>query len=79
MACGAPSSTGTWFAYNGERLGQGRENAKQFLKDNRDTFKAIEERVRKELGLDGAPKELPGTTPEAPIAAAAGAGRGNTR
>jgi recombination protein RecA len=43
--------SGTWFAYSGERLGQGRENAKQFLKDNPDTFKAIEERVRKELGL----------------------------
>jgi recombination protein RecA len=43
--------SGTWFAYAGERLGQGRENAKQFLKDNPDTFKAIEERVRKELGL----------------------------
>jgi recombination protein RecA len=71
--------SGTWFAYNGERLGQGRENAKQFLKDNRDTFKAIEERVRKELGLDGAPKEVPGAAPDAPIAAAAGAGRGNTR
>jgi recombination protein RecA len=45
--------SGTWFSYNGERLGQGRENAKQFLKDNRDTFKAIEEKVRKELGLTG--------------------------
>jgi recombination protein RecA len=43
--------SGTWFAYAGERLGQGRENAKQFLRDNPDTFKAIEERVRKELGL----------------------------
>src|SRR6187401_3280051 len=47
--------SGAWFAYAGERLGQGRENAKQFLKDNRDTFKAIEEKVRKELGLNGAP------------------------
>ncbi len=43
--------SGTWFAYSGERLGQGRENAKQFLKDNPETFKTIEERVRKELGL----------------------------
>jgi recombination protein RecA len=43
--------SGTWFAYAGERLGQGRENAKQFLRDNPDTFKAIEDRVRKELGL----------------------------
>jgi recombination protein RecA len=43
--------SGTWFAYAGERLGQGRENVKQFLKDNPATFKAIEEKVRKELGL----------------------------
>ena len=48
--------SGTWFAYAGERLGQGRENAKQFLKDNPETFKVIEERVRKELGLT--PTEL---------------------
>src|SRR3989441_6380683 len=40
-----------WFAYGGERLGQGRENAKQFLKENPEIHKAIEERVRRELGL----------------------------
>jgi recombination protein RecA len=43
--------SGAWFAYGGERLGQGRENAKQFLKDNPDVYKTIEERVRRELGL----------------------------
>ena len=43
--------SGAWFAYGGERLGQGRENAKQFLKDNPDVRRAIEERVRRELGL----------------------------
>ena len=43
--------SGTWFAFNGDRLGQGRENVKQYLKDNPDTFRTIEERVRKELGL----------------------------
>src|SRR5437899_4316376 len=43
--------SGTWFAFNGERLGQGRENVKQFLKDNPATCKAIEEKVRRELGL----------------------------
>ena len=43
--------SGTWFAYNGERLGQGRENAKQFMRDNAEMTQAIEERVRKELGL----------------------------
>jgi recombination protein RecA len=43
--------SGTWFAYGGERLGQGRENAKAFLKQNPEIFKAIEEKLRKELGL----------------------------
>jgi recombination protein RecA len=43
--------SGAWFAYGGERLGQGRENAKQFLKDNPDIHRAIEDRVRRELGL----------------------------
>jgi len=43
--------SGTWFAYNGERLGQGRENAKQFMRDNPDTTQAIEDRLRKEMGL----------------------------
>jgi recombination protein RecA len=43
--------SGTWFAFGGERLGQGRENVKQFLKDNPPIFKAIEDRVRRELGL----------------------------
>src|SRR5213078_227943 len=43
--------SGAWFAYGGERLGQGRENAKQFLKENPDVAKTIEDRVRRELGL----------------------------
>jgi recombination protein RecA len=43
--------SGAWFAYGGERLGQGRENAKQFLKENPDVYRTIEDRVRRELGL----------------------------
>ena len=43
--------SGAWFAYGGERLGQGRENAKQVLKENPDVRRTIEERVRRELGL----------------------------
>jgi recombination protein RecA len=43
--------SGAWFAYGGERLGQGRENAKLFLKENPDVRRTIEERVRRELGL----------------------------
>jgi recombination protein RecA len=43
--------SGAWFAFAGERLGQGRENAKQFLKDNPSVRQAIEDRVRRDLGL----------------------------
>src|SRR5687767_8994623 len=51
--------SGTWFAYSGERLGQGRENAKTFLRENPETFKKIEERVRQELGLVRDPETAP--------------------
>ena len=43
--------SGAWFAFNGDRLGQGRENVKQFLKDNPAVFKTLEEKVRRELGM----------------------------
>ena len=43
--------SGAWFAYGGERLGQGRENVKSFLKENIDVRSAIEEKVRRALGM----------------------------
>jgi recombination protein RecA len=43
--------SGSWFAFSGERLGQGRENAKQFLRDNPDIRQTVEDRLRRELGL----------------------------
>ena len=43
--------SGAWFAYGGERLGQGRENVKTFLKENIDLRTAIEEKVRRALGM----------------------------
>ena len=43
--------SGSWFAYAGDRLGQGRENAKQFLRENPEIRQIIEDRVRKELGM----------------------------
>src|SRR6187551_3577574 len=50
--------SGTWFAFAGERLGQGRENVKQFMKENPAIFKSIEDRVRRELGLVKDVKEM---------------------
>ena len=43
--------SGAWFSYKGERLGQGRENAKQSLKDNPEILKKIENEVKATLGL----------------------------
>ena len=43
--------SGTWFSYDGERLGQGRERVKLFLKEHPDTLQAIDHKVRRELGL----------------------------
>ena len=43
--------SGTWFSYDGERLGQGREKVKLSLKEHPDTLEAIDQKVRRELGL----------------------------
>jgi recombination protein RecA len=43
--------SGAWFSYKGERLGQGRENAKQALRDNPEILKRIENEVKVKLGL----------------------------
>lgn len=44
--------SGAWYSYKGDRIGQGRENSKQFLKDNPDILTAIEREVRELYGLD---------------------------
>ena len=53
--------SGTWFSYSGERLGQGREKVKLFLKQNPEIFDTIDARVRKELGMttDAEPETEP--------------------
>lgn len=45
--------TGAWYAYEGNKIGQGRENAKQFLKDNAQICDEIETKVRAHYGLNG--------------------------
>ncbi len=49
--------SGSWYSYNGERIGQGRENVKAFLTDNPDIFEDAYTRVREAVGLDE--KEIP--------------------
>ena len=48
---GIVNKSGAWYAYNGEKIGQGRENAKQFLKDRPEVFAEIEAQVRAHYGL----------------------------
>jgi recombination protein RecA len=69
--------SGAWYSYKGERIGQGRENAKQFLRENADVFKKIDVELRKALGLiraeaaNGAPQaSAPAPAPAAQPAVA---------
>ena len=49
--------SGSWFSYNGEKIGQGKENTKQFLESNPDLFAEIDAKVRAALFPAPAPKE----------------------
>jgi recombination protein RecA len=46
--------SGAWYSYSGERIGQGRENVRTFLKDNKEVFGRIDADVRRKLGIAGA-------------------------
>lgn len=46
------SKAGAWYSYGDERMGQGRENAKTFLKENPETMRIIENQIREHYGLD---------------------------
>ncbi|MFM8865086.1 MAG: recombinase RecA, partial [Limnohabitans sp.] len=43
--------SGAWYAYNGEKIGQGRDNAREFLRENADLAIEIENKVRESLGI----------------------------
>jgi recombination protein RecA len=66
--------SGSWLSYKGERIGQGRENAKQFLKDNTDIRQTIDLELRKALGLirpepvNGQASPIPAAAPPVPKA-----------
>ena len=51
VKAGIVEKSGSWFSYNSQRLGQGRENAKQFLADNREIADEIELSLRQNAGL----------------------------
>jgi recombination protein RecA len=56
VAEGFVEKSGSWYSYNGDRIGQGKENARQFLKSNPEVAAEIEQKVRDKL--------LPGTQPK---------------
>ena len=77
---GILEKSGTWLSYKGERIGQGRENARVFLKENADIRGKVEHDLRKALGLPTAAEEdtkaAPAESPKAAsMAAAAARGR----
>jgi recombination protein RecA len=59
--------SGAWYSYSGERIGQGRENTRNFLKENKDIFAKMDAEVRKKLNIGQAVKaevpEIPVTGP----------------
>jgi recombination protein RecA len=57
--------SGSWYSFDGERIGQGRENAKQFLRDNPDVRKKLEIQVRQALNLPLPPEVKQEETPAA--------------
>jgi recombination protein RecA len=67
--------SGAWYSYKGERIGQGRENARQFLKENKDTTARLEAELRKEIGAKNSVPEPPEATTEQKQAAAAVPGK----
>src|SRR5882762_1382008 len=70
--------SGSWYSYKSERIGQGRENAKQFLKDNTDIRQKIDTELRKTLGLtrpDPVPEEAAAAAAAKPAPAVTARGR----
>jgi recombination protein RecA len=81
---GIVRKAGAWYTYEGDQLGQGKENARTFLKDNPDLANEIEKKIKEKLGVgprldadpaaaDGAPGGAPASTGPARPAGAAGA------
>ncbi|MYX72528.1 DNA recombination/repair protein RecA, partial [Streptomyces sp. SID3915] len=63
---------GAWYTYEGDQLGQGKENARNFLKDNPDLANEIEKKILEKLGVGVRPED-PAAEPAADAVVAAGA------
>ncbi len=58
---GIVDKSGAWYSFQGERIGQGRENVRSFLKENKDVFARVDAELRKKMGIGAAavPAEVP--------------------
>jgi recombination protein RecA len=57
VKAGIIDKSGSWYSFDGERIGQGRENVKRFLADNQDIYANAIAKVRETLGLEDKPDE----------------------
>jgi recombination protein RecA len=73
---GVLEKSGTWLSYNGERIGQGRENGRLFLKENKDIREKLESALRKKLGIGPANNANAANAPNGANGAAAGTAHG---
>jgi recombination protein RecA len=67
LETGIVKKSGSWFTYDGDQLGQGRENVRQFLKDNSGLTEEIETKVKQQYGLIPMPEEAEQSDGEAPV------------
>jgi recombination protein RecA len=62
--------SGAWYSYDGERIGQGRENVRNFLKEHKDIFAKLDGQVRQKLGIGaGAKADVPEIPADGPVVA----------
>ena len=71
---GIVRKSGAWYTYEGDQLGQGKENARNFLRDNADLANEIEKRIKEKLGVG---PRLDADTSAASAATATAAGNGS--
>jgi len=69
VANGIVDKSGAWYSFQGERIGQGRENVRGFLKEHRDIYQKIDSEIRKKMGIGGG--VVPADVPPAPTNGAA--------
>ncbi len=64
---GIVDKSGAWYSFQGERIGQGRENVRNFLKENKEIFGRIDSELRKKLGIGAFAFAVAAEVPEVPV------------